>query len=741
MIYVFDGDEATNVVCEGYAKAFQYLCDLDGITYYSVSGTMNGGTGTLTVSAAGGDYNGTPYTATVTGTGVLENEAPEITYCCDGGCINAGDHTASITFGRKTASVTFTISKAIPAELTAPTATAITYGNKLSASNLSDGWKWVDGTTIPNSITNHNAYIVVDDSNYDYTGVDGYDSANHRVVRGVEVQLNKAALTVTAKSYPIKVGTALPTYDYTVAGLVGNDTLPVSVAISCNAADSNTVGIYDITVSGEAATSLYAITYVNGKLIVTDKEIQEITADDVTMTYGEAKNIGASTSGDGEITYTVATGADVISVAADGTITALKAGTATVTINAAETDTYATAEATATVTVNKKQVTITADNITIYVGDDVPDWSVTIRSRYFHLFYRRQVNQTLISGHFYTDNRIIVVILYLQQLIFVVYCVRYNRKGIWNMETVFSVQLQKLRKEKGITQDVLASHLGVSPQAVSKWENGSYPDGDLLPKIADFFGVSIDYLYGRATKEISLEQRILDHLQSIEFKKKDDTEIHDEYFEQMMKILWSMQVASWRSQHVYYDRTVIDDEKNGYTVSQSSYNCGASFMTLNQSLEYYMLIKEPENGFAKYFSDEQKISDMTKLCRFFGDKDNFKVTLFMMSLKWDESVKPQTVAVQLNIPLEKVEKALEFLTNSVLKDTFLKAHIINELNNSETIYRADNTRIVIPMMALVAVDGMLKSPENYSMQTGMRQNGGAWIDRNDLAFIKNGKKE
>ncbi len=46
VIHVFDKDSSTNVVCEGYAKAFQYLCDLDGgLTCYSVSGTMSGGTG------------------------------------------------------------------------------------------------------------------------------------------------------------------------------------------------------------------------------------------------------------------------------------------------------------------------------------------------------------------------------------------------------------------------------------------------------------------------------------------------------------------------------------------------------------------------------------------------------------------------------------------------------------------------------------------------------------------------
>ena len=49
IIYVFDGRENTNVVCEGYAKAFQYLCDIGNLSgkmmTYAVSGTMRGGTG------------------------------------------------------------------------------------------------------------------------------------------------------------------------------------------------------------------------------------------------------------------------------------------------------------------------------------------------------------------------------------------------------------------------------------------------------------------------------------------------------------------------------------------------------------------------------------------------------------------------------------------------------------------------------------------------------------------------
>ncbi len=54
------------------------------------------------------------------------------------------------------------------------------------------------------------------------------------------------------------------------------------------------------------------------------------------------------------------------------------------------------------------------------------------------------------------------------------------------------------RKNRNLTQDELARQFDISNQAVSKWETGqSYPDVELLPKIADFFEVSLDELFGR----------------------------------------------------------------------------------------------------------------------------------------------------------------------------------------------------------------------------------------------------
>jgi len=59
------------------------------------------------------------------------------------------------------------------------------------------------------------------------------------------------------------------------------------------------------------------------------------------------------------------------------------------------------------------------------------------------------------------------------------------------------LQIARLCKEKGVTQEEMAQHLGISYQAVSKWETGAaYPDITLLPAIADYFGVSIDAILG-----------------------------------------------------------------------------------------------------------------------------------------------------------------------------------------------------------------------------------------------------
>ena len=63
------------------------------------------------------------------------------------------------------------------------------------------------------------------------------------------------------------------------------------------------------------------------------------------------------------------------------------------------------------------------------------------------------------------------------------------------MNTTLGKRIAALRREKELKQDELAAKLGVSPQAVSKWENDqTCPDISILPLLAKILGVSVDEL-------------------------------------------------------------------------------------------------------------------------------------------------------------------------------------------------------------------------------------------------------
>ncbi len=79
------------------------------------------------------------------------------------------------------------------------------------------------------------------------------------------------------------------------------------------------------------------------------------------------------------------------------------------------------------------------------------------------------------------------------------------------MTIYFGENLKKLRKDKEMTQEALADFLGVSFQAVSKWERGeTYPDIAMLPAISSFFDVTVDDLLG--VDKVKREQKIEEYL-------------------------------------------------------------------------------------------------------------------------------------------------------------------------------------------------------------------------------------
>lgn len=143
--------------------------------------------------------------------------------------------------------------------------------------------------------------------------------------------------------------------------------------------DSNKVG-KDATVTLTVNSTNYNPFTITVTVTAQKKETQTITASDLNVTYGDAGvKLNASALDNAKLTYRVTEGAAVIAVDANGNVTLLKSGTAKIQITAVETEDYGTANTTVTVTVAKRSLTVKANDLTAYVGGQLPalDYTVT----------------------------------------------------------------------------------------------------------------------------------------------------------------------------------------------------------------------------------------------------------------------------------------------------------------------------------------------------------------------------
>ena len=89
-------------------------------------------------------------------------------------------------------------------------------------------------------------------------------------------------------------------------------------------------------------------------------------------------------------------------------------------------------------------------------------------------------------------------------------------------------QIKQLRLRRGITQEAIAQHLGVTAQAVSKWERGvTTPDICMLPELSAYFGVTIDELF--AISDDTRMERIQNMLWDVRFLDPAEVESSREF--------------------------------------------------------------------------------------------------------------------------------------------------------------------------------------------------------------------
>ncbi len=247
-------------------------------------------------------------------------------------------------------------------------------------------------------------------------------------------------------------------------------------------------------------------------------------------------------------------------------------------------------------------------------------------------------------------------------------------------------RIRELRKAKGLTQEQMASAFSVSPQAVSKWENGGVPDTDLLPSIADFFGVSIDYLFHRSITDFT-------DLHDALMRKIYETP-EDERIKAILNFCFDMERAATGSLEAAsieeYEKTLGENEE---CYSSLMLNNGFTCMGIDNRSQYFLVVPDAKSSDAAYFHDINYI----EFFKDFSDKSLFDACVFFHRREAGVASKaftPSLLVKNLGVTQEKAIEVIEKLE----KYSMIGSTQIELDDEMQTVYTFHSTPLFVALL-------------------------------------------
>lgn len=181
-----------------------------------------------------------------------------------------------------------------------------------------------------------------------------------------------------------------------------------------------------------------------------------------------------------------------------------------------------------------------------------------------------------------------------------------------------SDNIKRLRLEKNLTQEQLATKLGVSAQAVSKWETSeTYPDGALLVPLANELQVSLDELFGNETVTMAdISGRIVKLIHNIDAKER---------FNVARDIGWQIERGLFNCRMEIgkkYSPNEIKNQKN------SSYILDDNGFTIvsNGKEPFFAVFPQPEDGYGHFMNDKE---DLQKIFAALSHTDTMNALIYL----------------------------------------------------------------------------------------------------------------
>ena len=211
---------------------------------------------------------------------------------------------------------------------------------------------------------------------------------------------------------------------------------------------------------------------------------------------------------------------------------------------------------------------------------------------------------------------------------------------------IIGKNIAELRKQKGIRQEELARFVGVTAQAVSKWENGGVPDTELLPNIAEFFGISIDELFGvKCKKSVSLQDMILDDI----VNTGEENRI-DRAFELCWMIQQSMYGTILSDPERFKEEAASHGEKD-QVYSQVLFDSGYTEMGLFNRMKYFLVVPEAKDKELALLSG----IDYPELFGVLSDRELFSTLVFLYKRESKNSFTESLITKELGLSPEKAK--------------------------------------------------------------------------------------
>lgn len=277
------------------------------------------------------------------------------------------------------------------------------------------------------------------------------------------------------------------------------------------------------------------------------------------------------------------------------------------------------------------------------------------------------------------------------------------------MENQFNSAVKRIRREKGLTQEQLADAVGVSPQAVSKWEAQSYPDAQLIPAIADVLGVTTDELFGREkATEKGFYQQLMEHFSKQVFDGQKAEDIFQDAYTACRSILMGMCGAD---DFQPIPESVLNSRSVYATYSQITYEAGIMQMRLNGDLQYFLIMPEPQDGFDGPLSYDER---MVSLFQFLAVPNALRAMYYIAGRSTMMFFRMETLTRELGISPDNARRII----SGMLEFGFVWEATLEGGDKSERIYQylADCT---FPIF-LTFVKTMLRRPSSFNFQTNSR---------------------